>query len=350
MTSPSELKSRSIEVGDALEAIEFYYEQGWTDGLPVVPPTPERVAEFLRAADLAPDDVIGVQATRRRIITAEKIAINAVMAGCLPQYMPVVVAAVQGMLEDQYLWHGCGTSTMGAAMMLIVNGPIRQELGMNARTNAFSPGWRPNATIGRAIRLIMINVVGFKPGLLDMGTFGHPGRYSFCVAEDEEGTSWEPLHVERGFSRDQSCVTVFAALSPIQIMNEQANTPPGILDSLAASVCDMGSVVGVRAGERVIAIAGQHRQYMERHGWSKKDVREYLFEKARVTPDDFRRAGKIPRQWAQSQQDQPLPVVARPDDYIILACGGHAGGFSMVIPPWGGSRSVTKPIGVGLAV
>jgi hypothetical protein len=133
-------------------------------------------------------------------------------------------------------------------------------------------------------------------------------------------------------------------------MNEQANTPQGILDSVAASLCDMGSVVGVRAGERVIALAGQHRFYMDRHGWSKKDVREYLFEKARVTPDDFRQAGKIPRQWVHPGENTPLPVVARPEDYIVIACGGHAGGFSMVIPPWGGSRSVTKPSGLGLAV
>src|SRR5579884_2679781 len=197
----TELASPRYEVPDTLEAIEFCYQQGWTDGLPVVPPTEARVAEFLAAAGLAPDAVLGTVPERGRVITAEKVAINAVMAGCLPTYLPVVVAAVQAMTADEFCLHGSMASTGGAAPLVIVNGPVRTQLGMNAGVNVFGPGTRANATIGRALRLVLLNVCDAQPGVLDQATLGHPGKYAYCIAEDEETTVWQPLHVERGLAR-----------------------------------------------------------------------------------------------------------------------------------------------------
>src|SRR6185295_6242994 len=205
------LTSRRHRAADDAEAIELCFAQGWTDGLPVVPPTPERVVRMLDAARLEPGREIAYIAHRAVSVTAEKVAINAVMAGCRPEYMPVVVAAVEGIGDPRWSYHGPGTSTSGAAVLLIVNGPVAQELDINAGDNLFGPGWRANLTIGRAVRLVMRNVCGRIPGTLDRGTLGHPGKLSFVIAENEAESPWPPLHVERGFRPEQSTVTVVAS-------------------------------------------------------------------------------------------------------------------------------------------
>ncbi|MFQ5880155.1 MAG: hypothetical protein ACE5IZ_08290 [Dehalococcoidia bacterium] len=345
MTMP-QLRSQRYEVESLHEAIEFYYERGWTDGLPVVPPTEEQVRQFLAAAGLDPETVLGYQPTRRRTVIAEKAAINAVMAGCRPDYMPVVAAAIRAVLEDEFTLHGCGSSTAGAAVLLVVNGPIRRQLEMNALINLFGPGWRANATIGRAVRLVLINVLGFRPGVLDMGTLGHPGRYTYCIAEDEENSPWEPLHVERGLPAEASAVTAFAAEPPHQVVNETANSPEAILDSVATTLRDVGNLSNPAAGQYAIVIAGQHRSHMARAGCGKRQVREYLFERAQVTKEDFERAGKVLPPRLRRSRKTSFPVVARPDDFLVIAAGGHAGGYSAVVPPWLGKTSyaVTKPV------
>src|SRR5439155_1215013 len=220
-------------VQDVSDAIEFCFQQGWTDGLPVVPPTPERVSAMLEAARLDPKHQIAFITHRSVSVTAEKVAVNAVMAGCKSEYMPVVVAAVEGIGDPAWSYHGPGTSTGGAAVLMIVNGPIAKELEINAGDNLFGPGWRANLTIGRALRLVMRNVCGSLPGLLDRGTLGHPGKVSYVIAENEADSPWAPLHVERGFRPEQSTVTVMAAESPHQFYNQLSNTPEGVLTTLA---------------------------------------------------------------------------------------------------------------------
>src|SRR5215831_17326200 len=214
------LTSRRYTATDEADAIELCFARGWTDGLPAVPPTPERVEQMLRAARLDPAYEITYIAHRAVSVTAEKVAINAVMAGCRPEYLPVVVAAIESIGDPQWSYHGPGTSTAGAGVLIIVNGPVARELDVNAGDNLFGPGWRANLTIGRAVRLVMRNVCGSMPGALDRGTLGHPGKLSYVIAENEVESPWTPLHVERGFRPEQSAVTVMAAEGPHQFYNQ----------------------------------------------------------------------------------------------------------------------------------
>ena len=208
-----QLASQTFQVPDTVEAIEFYFEQGLTDGLPVVPPTPDMVARFLDAIGKAPGDVLGTIPTRKREITAEKVAINAIMAGCKPEYMPVVATAISAMCEEKFNLHGTSASTAGTGHMVLVHGPIVKELDINYANNLFGPTKRSNATIGRAIRLIIMNVCGSVPGILDKSTFGHPGKYSYCFAENEELSPWAPAPrgaravagVERRYRNGRQC-------------------------------------------------------------------------------------------------------------------------------------------------
>ena len=194
-----QLKSRHFEAADMAAAVELCHEKGWSDGLPVVPPTAELVAAMLDACALEPDHEVAFIENRQVSVRAEKIAINAVLAGCKPEYMPVIVATVEALADPLYGYHGPATSTGGAGVLMIVNGPIARELGMNNGHNLFGPGWRANATMGRAVRLIMRNTIGTLPGTLDQSSLGHPGKYSYCIAENEEDSPWSPLHTSRGF-------------------------------------------------------------------------------------------------------------------------------------------------------
>src|SRR4051794_38705367 len=206
MSGETSLASATYDVADASEANELFQRNGWTDGLPIVAPTESAVRAFLASARLLPADLVGVEPVRRRRITAEKLAIAAVMAGCLPEYMPVVVAVVKAMCEPPLGLHGVTASTGGSAPFVVVNGPVRTRLGMNATHNVFANASRANATIGRSIRLFILNVLGGVPGQLDRATLGHPGKFTFCIAEDEEDSPWLPLSVERGIAAGQSAV------------------------------------------------------------------------------------------------------------------------------------------------
>lgn len=200
--------------------IEFYYQQGWSDGLPLVPPTEESVQAMLTAGGLIADEIIGTIAERNAIIPAEKVAINAVMAGCLPEYFPVVLAAVQALCHPDFHYHNPATSTGGSGLAIIVNGPIGPALGINSTNNAFGPGVRANATIGRALRLVMMNVLNTRPGFLDRATLGTPAKYTFCFAENEVNHPWTPLHVERGFRPEESTVTLYASNTLMGVYNQ----------------------------------------------------------------------------------------------------------------------------------
>ena len=342
---PATLSSKRYQVPDAGDAIEFCFEQGWTDGLPVIPPTEARVRAMLDAAALDPKSEVVQVAHRAVSITAEKVAINAVMAGCKPAYMPVVVAAVKGIGDPAWSYHGPGTSTGGAGTLLIVNGPIARELDVNAGDNLFGPGWRANATIGRALRLVMRNVCGSMPGTLDRGTVGHPGRLSYVIAENEAESPWTPLHVERGFRPEQSTVTVVAALGPHQFYNQLSSTAEGVLTTLADTMRISGNPMG--QPEYVVVLAGEHMRTIARDGWSKADIRRFLFEQTQNSHAHLKKTQVMAGALQPGDESRMRPLVESPDDILVVAAGGRAGAFSAYIPGWGSkrsSRAVTKEV------
>ncbi len=346
MSSTPSFASAVLEVGDAVEANELFQRNGWTDGLPVIPPTEDAVACFLDAAMLGAADVIGVEPVRRRRITAEKVAIAAVMAGCLPEYMPVVVATIKAMCQPEYALHGSTASTGGSAPFIVVNGPIRVSLGMNATHNALANASRANATIGRGVRLVLLNVLGGVPGQLDRSTLGHPGKFTFCVAEDEEDSAWLPLSVERGVPAGTSAVTVMQVESPHQIMNEWTHDPKEILDTYAAAVRSNMLTYSIWEGNYAFVIAKQHREIFAAAGWSKQNIREYTFEAAAVKRGEWRAVGKAAVA-GRKDEEKIYRALRSPEDLLVVAAGGPAGGFGAIIPPWYGKKSlaVTVPVG-----
>ena len=333
------LRSAAYEVADAYEANELFQRNGWTDGLPIVPPTEDLVRRFLGAAALEPGDVVGVEPVRRRRITAEKAAIAAVMAGCMAESMPVVVALVRAVCEPEFGLHGCTASTGGSAPFVVVNGPIRRELGMNTTHNALANGSRANATIGRTLRLLIINVLGGLPGRLDRSTLGHPGKFTFCVAEDEEDSPWPSLAEERGVPAGVSAVTVMAAQSPHQVMNEWTRDPREILETYAAAIRANLLTYSIWAGNYAVVIAKQQREAIAAAGWSKKDIREYVFDSARVRRSEWRTVGKSAIA-ARKDEENVYTALRSPDDLLVVAAGGPAGGFGAVVPPWYGAKSL----------
>jgi len=339
------LTSATHEVADLFAANELYQDNGWTDGLPIVPPTEALVRRFLDAATLAPDDVVGVEPVRRRRITAEKVAIAAVMAGARPDYMPVVVAIVRAMCDPAFGLHGTSASTGGSAPFVVVNGPVRTAIGMNATHNALANASRANATIGRTTRLLILNVLGGVPGRLDRSTFGHPGKFTYCVAEDEEGSPWTPLAVERGVAPGASAVTVIAAGAPHQVMNEWTREPREILETYAAAIRANLLTYSIWAGNYAIVVGAQHRELIAAAGWSKREIREYVHERARVTRGDWAAVGK--RAVVGKHPERVHTALRSPDDLLVVAAGGPAGGFGAIIPPWYAEKSIAITVPVG---
>ncbi len=283
--------------------------------------------------------------TNRQVaVTAEKVAINAVMAGCRPEYMPVVVAAVEGIGDPRWGYHGPATSTGGAGVLMIVNGPIARSLGFNSGDNLFGPGWRANATVGRAVRLVMRNAIGTLPGKLDRGTLGHGGKYSYVIAENETESPWTPLHVERGCRPEQSAVTVMAALAPHQFYNQLSSTAAGVL----TTVCDAMKNPGmVGQPHYCLVLAGEHMRTIAADGWSKADIRKFVFENSKNSVAHFKRTGRIPGAVKPEDESTMRPLVLTPDDILVVAAGGRAGSFSCYIPGWG-SRTSSQAVTVAI--
>ena len=303
------------------------------------------MAEFLAVGGLASEDVIGVEPVRQRRISAGKLAINAVMAGCLPSYMPVLLAIAEALCEPEYSLHGAAASTGGSAPLIIVNGPVRAQLGMEAQHSAFASGNRANASVGRAVRLLLINVLGSIPGQMDRSTLGHPGKISFCIAEDEEDCPWIPLAQQRGVPVGRSAVTVMAAESPHQVLNEWTQDPREMLDTVVAAIRANMLTYSIWAGNYALVIPRQPRDVFLRAGWSKRHMREYVFESARVKRREWRRVGKSA---IAGRRDEELEYRAlrTPDDLLVVSAGGPAGGFMAIVPPWYGNKSlaVTKEV------
>ena len=340
----TQLSSNQLEFDSWNGVVEGYMDRGWTDGLPIIPPTPELVSACLYAAGRSPSDILGTEPTKGRVITAEKVAVNAVMAGCKPQYYSIVAAAVEAMCEPQFNLHAITASTQGAAVLAIVNGPIVQEIGLNSGVSVFGPGHRANATIGRAIRLVIINATGSQSGEIDKATLGHPGKYTWCMAEAEDISPWEPFQTDRGFARDQSTISLFAALSPIQVDNHAFQRPEEILVSFREAMFAGGG--GWNQGEIVVVLCPEHVGNLERAGWSKERIRDFLHDSAKRPIDEWRSAGRYIRD-SVGPPEGSLHSVTSADGISITVAGGGAGAFSCVIPLWSGgtgSKSVTKLI------
>jgi hypothetical protein len=302
------------------DAVEGFFERGFTDGLPVIPPTPERVAAMLATMGLAPDAELGEVPTRNVTVTAEKAAINAAMAGCRPDYFPVVVAAVRAFLQPKANAHSTTATLAGAAHAVIVNGPVRAELGIESGQACFGPGFRANATIGRALRLVVRNVCRTVPGVLDRASFSSPLRYSFCFGENEEASDWTPLHVQLGYQRDQSVVTIQSVMGFVNI-TEFAPEPEAIL----TTIWEMCRVYGLGRDEWagddrsiVLVIGPEHQRRLVDAGWTKEAVSEYLWPK--LTADT---TGRL---------DKRLSL-ASPANVRIVAAGGPGIAQSWLLQP-----------------
>jgi len=364
-----ELTSREgIDVADPWGAIEACYAEGWTDGLPVVPPTEPLVCAMLAAGPWKADEVLLHEPVRGRSVTADKAAINAVMAGCLPAYFPVVGAALQAIGDASFMLHGPATSTGGAALMVIVNGPIRERLGLNAKTNLLGPGYRANATIGRSLRLVLLNCLDCRPGVLDKSTQGWPGKYSLCFAEDEASSPWGPLHVSRGFAAGQSTVTVFAAESGHNVLSHGTADPEQLLTCFADAMAGLGSL---SPGRTVIVLAPEHAGHLHRAGWARGRTQQWLYDHAWRSLADLKRGGKVEPafytnpglvDWLYRDAPRGRPTLGPnpadaghvldgdeairvhrgldPDDILLTVGGGDAGGHSAFFPSWSRGRSV----------
>jgi hypothetical protein len=339
------LASSRHEAADFLAAQELFHERGWTDGLPVVPPTERAVEAALAAALLPPEQLIGVEPVRGRPIIAEKLAVNAVMAGCRPEYFPLVVTAWSAMLQPPFLLHGATASTGGCAVLVILNGAAIEEIGANSTFSILGGNDRALNSIGRAIRLGLINLLDVRPGEADRATLGHPGKIAWCIAEDEAATPWTPLAEQRGVPPGASGVTVMAAMGPRQIMNEWTTAPEEILETYAAEVRANLRHYSIWPGNYLLVIPAQHREHLDRAGWSKEDVQRFLFERARIKRREWADVGKgaVVRDRGESE----YAAFEAPEDVLVVAAGGPAGGFGAVIPPWLGnkSRAVTAAVG-----
>jgi hypothetical protein len=321
------------------EVQEEFFERGWTDGLPIVPPTPDRVHQMLAVlGDEDPDLLIGYLAARGRGVTLEKAAINAVMAGCLPEYFPVVVAALEAMFDPEFNLNTVLTSTGGAALCTVVSGPIAQEIGMNARHGVFGPGNRPNATIGRALRLVALNVLGSVPGESDASSFGHPGKYTFCFAEDPPPAPWQPLHMQLGYDADDTTVTVLPTEGPRQIAQQMTRDANLVLKTVASVIRSPATFSTGKAGQGMAVLGPEHAGFCIEQGWSQREVREFLFRESRIAPEELLANGVQIVKGASFEEtpdeEGKLRSLASPDDVYLVTAGGEGAGWSAWIQNW----------------
>jgi len=330
---------------DARQAIEYCYAKGWTDGLPVVPPLQEFVDEFLAQTDRDPGEVVMTVPHLDRTCTVRQAAINAVMAGCRPEYFPVILAVIDGFAAGAGKITGLLQSTTGQGEIIIVNGPIRDRLGFNRWDNIFSSGDRPNATIGRALRLVIMNALGIRPHEFDQSTQGTPAKYSCCIAENEEDSPWEPLHVERGFSRDTSTVTTQMVRSDLYVEHRMSQVPEELLLTIADSMSYAGAITQITE-ERilhgaVVVMGPEHAQIIARQGWSKQDVKRFLWENFGKSRRDLRRFGKIAHEIEDKPEDAFILSGRSPDCLLLVVSGANNAGVSTVLP----SMTTTPPLG-----
>jgi hypothetical protein len=324
----------------------LYQERGWTDGLPVVPPTEARVNACLAYTDRDPREIIGVLPPRQGEATVEKIAVNAVMAGCKPEYFPVVLTAIEALVDPLFNLDSVQATTHPVAPLIIVNGPIARELGIQCGYNAFGQGFRANVTIGRAVRLVLMNIGGGLPGSGDRATQGTPAKIAYCVAENEAENPWEPLHVEHGYPADISTVSAYGCEAPHNIQDHYSNTAMGVLLVIAGSMGQAGSNNLLGRGCPVLSLGPEHAATIAKEGYTKKQVKEFLFEHARYPLAKLGaeyRAAQLARHDVKDAPDTMVPIVRAPDDITVIVVGG-AGKHSSWQPTFGDGTKPTRRV------
>jgi hypothetical protein len=329
------LKLARIPFKGTLEEVNrFYYRRGWADGLPIIPPTEQAVAEMLTGTDLPPDHIVCELLPRKGKATVEKIAVNAVMAGALPTYMPVIIAGLKILADDTSGYGTWGVSTGSWSPFWIINGPIRKDLRINSGTGALSPGDIANATIGRAMQLIIQNIGGARKGIEDMGVLGNPGKYSLVIAENEEESPWEPLHVENGYKKEESTLRVHAPNTYAQIW-PLASDDEGILRSIVYNV------MPGRSGGFSLILTPPHARTLASHGWAKKDIKEFIAEYARTTADRlgtfWGTSSPVEGAWLHKNRipmraTDEVPLVKDPETITIIVGGGPGAFIGMLSP------------------
>ncbi len=352
MTNRAQLQSRRVRLPDSFAAMQdYFWEQGWTDGLPVAPPTEEAVREMLATVDGEPSDSLGVMQPRNARATLEKLAINAVMAGCRPEHFPVVMAAVKAALHDGFNLAGTAATTGGAIQVVIVNGPAAAELGIQADAGCFGPGFRANASIGRALRLIVRNVAGLTPGEMDKATLSSPGRFSFCFAENEARSPWEPLHVEKGYAPESSTVTLAGILGVYRIMESTSGTGFGVLGTIVGNMKAVGIAnyyQQATGGQVLLILCPEHAAEVAASGLSKADVKDFVFHNARMPVRQLKGVAHYGnRTWPawidESNLDTMVPIVRSANDVAVVVAGGD-GRHSAWMAGWGVTLMSTEEI------
>ena len=340
----------ALQVSASPAELQDYFEaQGWTDGLPIVPPTPELVTALVEGSGLASDDEVAVIAPSQVMATVEKVAINAVMAGCRPEYMPVVLAALRALAQPAFNLAGIQGTTHPATPLIFVNGPIRERIELNCGSNVFGQGFRANATIGRAVRLVLINIGRGIPGKTDMATFGTPCKFGYCAGENEERSPWEPYHVEHGMAASDSALMVHAGEAPHNVQDHASALATDLLTTIAGTMNTLGNNNMGLGGEMMLVLGPEHARILANHGMSKDDIRHELHRRMRLA---FNRMGVALRNWYRNRRPaidvgpevSEIPYFDDPRQILILVAGGP-GLHSMVIPSFGGmSRSTRERI------
>ena len=341
--------ARRVELGDQEDDVEACFARGWTDGLPVVPPTPERVERMLSGTRRERGEALGLVAPDYGECTVEKVAVNAVMAGCRPEYMPVVLAAVEAALTEEFNWHGLAATTYFAGPVVIVNGPVTSALGMNSGMNVLGQGNRANATIGRALQLVLRNVGGARPGEVDRATLGNPGKLGFCFPEREDDSPWESLAVERGIPAGTSAVTLFAGEGPRGVVDQLSREPESLARSLGSALLAVAHHKLVVGFDAMLVVGFEHGNVFRRAGWDKARLRRELDGVlVRSGKDLVRGAGDIAEGLPEKMAGAQVPKF-RPGGLQIVHAGGNAGLFSAVVGGWVsgpvGSQPVTRAVG-----
>lgn len=342
-------KARKIDLGDYEDEFETAFERDWSDGLPVVPPTPVRVYRMLQGTRRDPHEVLGMMPPDYQPCTVEKVAINAVMAGCRPEYMPTLLAAVEAVLDDAFCLHGVIATTMFVGPVVIVNGPVRKELGMNAGINVLGQGNRANSTIGRALQLAIRNIGGGKPGGVDRATLGNPGKLGFCFAEDEESSSWESLATERGVPPGKSAVTVYCGYGVTGIVDQVARTPEQLTASFAAGLCAVYHPKSFPGPDAFLVMAPDHHRVYREAGWTKAKFKAEIDRLTTVDAESILAGDGGMLVGAPASARGTRIKKFRDVGFNVVVAGGKAGLFSGILPGWSpgsvNSQVTTKIIG-----
>jgi hypothetical protein len=333
------LVSRKIEFADTEDPVELAYARGWTDGLPVTPPTDERVIAMLKGTTRKPNELVGRIPPFLADCTVEKVAINAVMAGCKPEYLPVLLAALEAALEPMFTLHGVLATTYFSSPIIIVNGPVAKRIGMNSGINVLGQGNRANSTIGRALNLIVLNVGGGRPGEADRSTLGAPSKYTLCFAEDESDPAWEPLSVARGFRRGASTVTLFQGHGPEAFVDQKSRTPEALTRSFAMSLVKMGHPKLVQSARAILVLSPEHYAIYREAGWDRKRIERALYE-ATIRPGTELVAGAdgVGEGVPADRAGEMVPKF-HDDGLMVVRAGGPAGLFSAILPGWLAGRN-----------